>query len=52
MNIDSDTYIAVLIEQRNQAMNAAATLQARLIIVEREVLDLRKQLEGLTPKAE
>jgi hypothetical protein len=41
-SVDAETYIAVLKDQRGQALDAAAILQTRLIIAERELLECRK----------
>lgn len=42
MELDPEIYIATLREQRNQALDAAAVLQTRLIAAEREVINLQQ----------
>ncbi len=45
MEIDPNIYIRVLVEQRNQALNAAALLQVKLLMVEKELKEFNAQKE-------
>lgn len=47
IEIDPNIYIAVLKEQRNQALDAASIAQTKLIMLEKELAEKKPSLEAV-----